>query len=154
MTTLHNEISIAAPQSAVWQALTRLDALGQYDPGVKAATLVGVTASGPGAQRRCELRPAGWFVEQVDVWEPDKALSFELVTCSLPVASLRHDYTLGYAGGATRVTQVMTYTLKYGQLGRALDVVAMRRKWDRGIKAFLTGLKDHVEAGHVPVDPT
>ncbi len=29
MTTLRNEITIAAPQSAVWQALTRLDALGQ-----------------------------------------------------------------------------------------------------------------------------
>lgn len=153
MTTLRNEITIAAPQSAVWQALTRLDALGQYDPGVKAATLVGVTASGPSAQRRCELRPAGWFIEQVAVWEPEKALGFELVTCSLPVASLRHDYTLSHAAGATRVNQVMTYQLKYGQLGRALDMVAMRRKWDRGIKAFLAGLKGHVEAGHVTASP-
>lgn len=154
MTTLHNEITIAAPRSLVWQALTRLDALGQYDPGVKSATLVGVTASGPGAQRRCELRPAGWFVEHVVLWDPEGALGFELVTCSLPVASLRHDYTLSEAAGETRVTQLMTYRLKYGLLGSALDMLAMRRKWDRGIKAFLAGLKDHVETGHVTASPT
>lgn len=154
MTTLHNQITIAAPQSAVWQALTRLDALGQYDPGVKSARLVGATATGQGAQRRCELRPAGWFIEQVVVWEPEGALGFELVTCSLPVASLRHDYTLSDAAGATRVTQVMTYQLKYGQFGRALDMLAMRRKWDSGIKAFLGGLKDYVEAGQVTASPT
>jgi len=154
MTTLHNEITIAAPQSAVWQVLTRLDALAQYDPGVKSTTLVGATASGPGAQRRCELRPAGWFIEHVVLWEPEGALGFELVTCSLPVASLRHDYTLSHAAGATRVAQVMTYQLKYGQLGRALDMLAMRRRWDSGIKAFLAGLKDHVEASHVRANPT
>jgi len=153
MTTLHNEITIAAPQSVVWQVLTRLDALGQYDPGVKSATLVGETASGPGAQRRCELRPTGWFIEHVALWEPESALAFELVTCSLPVASLRHDYTLSDTAGATRVTQIMTYQLKYGQLGRVLDGLAMRRRWDSGIKAFLAGLKDHVEAGHVSANP-
>lgn len=148
MTTLHNEITIAAPRSAVWQALVRLDALGQYDPGVKSATLVGETTSGPGAQRRCELRPTGWFIEQVVSWEPESALAFELVTCSLPVSSLRHDYTLTEKASRTRLTQVMTYQLKYGPVGRALDVLAMRRKWDAGIKAFLAGLKDHVETQH------
>lgn len=117
MTTLHNEISIAAPRSAVWQALARLEALGQYDPGVKNATRVGETTSGPGAQRRCELRPTGWFVEQVVSWEPESALAFELVTCSLPVSSLRPDYTLTETAGRTALTQVMTYQLKYGPVG-------------------------------------
>jgi hypothetical protein len=154
MTTLHNDITIAATQSAVWQALTRLDALGQYDPGVKSATVVGSAASGLGAQRRCELRPAGWFIERVVRWEPESGLGFELDTCSLPVAALRHDYTLSEAAGATRVTQVMAYQLKYGQLGSALDLLAMRRKWDRGVKAFLAGLKDHVETGHITATPT
>lgn len=39
----------------------------------------------------------------------------------------------------------MTYELKYKAVGRALDAVILRRKWDQGIKAFLGGLKGHVE---------
>jgi len=46
MTTLTNQITIAAPRGAVWQALTGLDLLGQYDPGVRSSQLVGEQASG------------------------------------------------------------------------------------------------------------
>ena len=54
----------------------------------------------------CELRPAGWFVERVVAWQPEQVLAFELVTCSLPVAHLRHDHTLTEQDGGTVVTQV------------------------------------------------
>jgi hypothetical protein len=40
----------------------------------------------------------------------------------------------------------MTYELKYKAVGRALDAVMLRRKWDQGIKALLGGLKGHVES--------
>ncbi len=110
MTTLTNQITIAAPRGAVWQALTDLDLLDQYDPGVRSSQLVGEQAGGLGAQRRCDLRPAGWFIERVAVWRPKEALAFELVACSFPVSSLRHDYTLTQAadhtGARTVVTQV------------------------------------------------
>jgi carbon monoxide dehydrogenase subunit G len=149
MTELKNQITIRAPRSVVWQALTDLGALADYDPGVKTVTLVDGPASGLGAQRRCELRPKGWFIEQVVTWEADSALAFQLQTCSLPVASLRHDYTLTEDAGATRLEQVMTYQLKYGGLGRALDTLVLRRQWDRGIKGFLAGLQQHIE--HVTV---
>ncbi len=157
MTTLTNQITIAAPRGAVWQALTDLDLLDQYDPGVRSSQLVGEQASGLGAQRRCDLRPAGWFIERVAVWRPEEALAFELVTCSFPVSSLRHDYTLtqaaDHAGARTVVTQVMTYELKYGLAGKALDVAVMRRQWDRGIKGFLHGLQQHVQAQHAAPTP-
>jgi hypothetical protein len=39
----------------------------------------------------------------------------------------------------------MTYELKYGGVGRALDALVMHRQWDRGIEGFLAGLKQHVE---------
>jgi uncharacterized protein YndB with AHSA1/START domain len=164
MTTLTNQITIAAPRRAVWDVLTSLDLLDQYDPGVRTSTLVGDVSAGPGVQRRCDLRPAGWFIEQVTRWQPDEALAFELVSCSLPVANLRHEYTLtdtcGHAdhdvadrtaeqqAPCTLVTQVMTYTLKYGPVGQVLDAVVMRRQWDRGIKGFLHGLQQYVQAQH------
>lgn len=149
MTELKNQIRIAAPRAAVWRALTDLGALADYDPGVKKVSLVGEVTSGLGALRKCELRPKGWFVEQVVTFEPERALAFQLQTCSLPVASLRHDYTLTEDAGVTHVQQVMTYRLKYGGVGRTLDALVMRRQWDRGTKGFLAGLKQHVE--HVSV---
>ena len=153
MTTLTNQITIAAPRGAVWQALTDLDLLAQYDPGVRSSQLVGEQASGLGAQRRCDLRPAGWFIERVAAWQPEEALAFELVTCSFPVSSLRHDYTLTQTADHTVVTQMMTYELKYGLAGKALDVAVMRRQWDRGIKGFLHGLQQHVQAQHAAPTP-
>jgi uncharacterized protein YndB with AHSA1/START domain len=169
MTTLTNQITIAAPRRAVWAALTTLDLLEQYDPGVRSSTLVGDPRAGLGAQRRCDLRPAGWFIEHVALWQPDQALAFELVTCSLPVQSLRHHYTLTHtrdnadghvnhqtadqSRAGTVVTQVMTYTLKYGLAGQALDAVVMRRQWDRGIKGFLHGLQQYVQTQHATTTP-
>jgi ligand-binding SRPBCC domain-containing protein len=145
MTVLTNRITIAAARPAVWQTLTTLDLLDRYDPGVRSSRVVSEQASGLGAERRCELRPAGWFVERVVAWQPEQVLAFELVTCSLPVAHLRHDYTLTEQDGSTVVTQVMTYELTYGPVGRLLDAVMMRRQWDRGVKGFLAGLKQTVE---------
>lgn len=153
MTTLTNQVEIAAPRDAVWRILTTLDLLDQYDPGVLSSRLVGEQRTGLGAQRRCNLRPAGWLVEQVADFRPEEGVAFELVSCSFPVTRLRHDYALPETGHHTVVSQVMTYDLKYGAVGRALDVVMLRRHWDSGIKAFLRGLQQRVEAGHVAHTP-
>ena len=47
----------------------------------------------------------------------------------------------------------MEYDLKFVSLGRLMDTLVMRRKWDDGIKAFFAGLKNHVEAGRRPPGP-
>jgi uncharacterized protein YndB with AHSA1/START domain len=145
MTTLTNQIEIRAPRQTVWATLTQLDLLATYDPGTKASALTGPQATGVGAERRCDVRPGGWFIERVAAWEPEHALAFELVTCSFPVTFLRHDYTLNESNGVTHVEQVMTYTLKYRAVGRALDAAVLRRRWDAGIKTFLGGLRQHAE---------
>jgi hypothetical protein len=148
MTTLTNDILIRASRQQVWHTLATLDRLAVYDPGTKASTLIGDQAEGIGARRRCDVA-GGWFVERVAEWQPVQALAFELETCTLPVKTLRHDYRLAEADGATKVTQVMTYELKYKAAGRALDAVMLRRKWDQSIKTFLRGLKEQVEARHL-----
>lgn len=152
MTTLTNDIHIRAPRQQVWDTLTHLDLLAAFDPGTTTSVLIGEQTDGVGAQRRCDVQ-GGWLVERVAVWQPAQVLAFELVTCSFPVNSLRHDYTLTGSDGLTHVTQVMTYELKYKAIGRALDAVLLRRKWDAGIKAFLAGLKEHVETAQ-PRMPT
>jgi ligand-binding SRPBCC domain-containing protein len=145
MTVLVNEIRIDAPREAVWLVLTSLDLLERYDPGVRSSRIV-EDVPGIGASRRCELSPHGWLIERVVDVRPSEALAIELVECSLPVRQLRHQYSVTVDGDETVVVQHMEYQLKFGIVGKILDAVVVRRKWDAGIRAFLTGLKDYVEA--------
>lgn len=147
MTVLKNTIHIEAAPERVWEVLTKLDALHEYDPGIAKSALRTDKRAGVGADRQCDIKAGGWFRERVTVWEPEKALEFTLYDCTLPVKRLRHHYTLRPENGGTRVDQTQEYTLKYGPLGAALDALLVRRKWDAGVKSFFAGLKEYVEAG-------
>src|SRR5262249_37544180 len=94
MTVLENSIRIDATPEKVWLVLASLDALEKYDPGVSRSEIISAAKEGPGAERRCDLAPGGWFKERVAEWRPNEALSFELFECTLPVRRLRHRYTL------------------------------------------------------------
>jgi ligand-binding SRPBCC domain-containing protein len=146
VTILENSVVIEAPPSAVWAVLAELDGLARYDPAIALSEVESSEASGVGASRRCTLKAGGWFRERVTTWEAQRRLAFELYECTLPVRRLQHRYTLTGEGNGTRVEQRMEYELKFGLVGALLDIVAVRRKWDLGIKVFLDGLKKEVEA--------
>ena len=145
MTVLENSVYIQARPEEVWLVLGKLDALEQYDPGVRKSAILSGPTSGIGASRQCDLRPGGWFRERVTEWQPHTALAFELVECTLPLRRLTHRYTLTPTDGSTLVQQRMEYELKFGLVGLLMDAMMVRRKWDAGIKGFFAGLKDHVE---------
>lgn len=150
MTVLENSIRINAPPEKVWSVLASLEALDRYDPGVTKSEIVSASREGPGAARRCDLKPGGWFKEKVADWTPNESLSFELFECTLPVRRLRHTYTLTKDGAGTTVHQRMEYELKFGLVGRLMDAMMVRKKWDSGIKGFFAGLKHYVETGRPP----
>jgi ligand-binding SRPBCC domain-containing protein len=150
MTVLENSIRIEASPEKVWSVLASLDALDQYDPGIKKAEVLTPSREGPGAARRCDLTPGGWFKEKVADWKPNESLSFELFECTLPVRRLKHSYTLAADGAGTVVRQRMEYELKFGPVGKLMDALMVRKKWDAGIKGFFAGLKQYVETGRRP----
>jgi ligand-binding SRPBCC domain-containing protein len=152
MTVLENSIRIDAPPHKVWSVLASLDALDRYDPGITKSEIVTPTREGPGSARRCDLKPGGWFKERVADWKPNESLSFELFECTLPVRRLRHSYTLTPDGSGTVVRQRMEYQLKFGPIGKLMDTMMVRKKWDAGIKGFFDGLKVYVETGRGPSD--
>jgi ligand-binding SRPBCC domain-containing protein len=151
MTVLENSIRIEATPEKVWSALASLDALDRYDPGVAKAQILTDAREGPGAARRCDLTPGGWFKEKVSEWRPHEALAFELYECTLPVRRLKHRYTIVADGAGTVVRQRMEYDLKFGALGRLLDALFVKRKWNAGIRSFFGGLKRYVEDGDAKI---
>ena len=147
MTVLENSICINAAAEKVWSVLASLDALDQYDPGIRKSEIISPSKDGLGAARRCELTPGGWLKERVADWKPRDSIAFELFECTLPVRRLKHTYTLTAEGGATLVRQRMEYELKFGPIGTLMDALMVRKKWDAGIKLFFAGLKHYVETG-------
>lgn len=145
MTVLNNSIHVQASPEDVWAVLSDLDALQDYDPGVKTSIVISSEKQGVGAVRKCELAPKGWFNEKVVDWTPNSSLAFELVECSLPLRRLRYTYKLTAKDDGTLVEQRMEYALKMGLLGRLMDNLMVRRKWNAGIRGFFSGLKDRVE---------
>ncbi len=150
MTVLENSVRINAPPEKVWSVLASLDALDQYDPGVRKSEIISSSREGPGSARRCDLTPGGWFKEKVVDWKPHESLSFELFECTLPVRRLKYSYALSEVGGGTLVRQRMEYELKFGPVGKLMDAMMVRKKWDAGVKGFFAGLKHYVETGQRP----
>ena len=153
MTVLENSIHIDAPPEKVWSVLASLDALDRYDPAITKSEIVTPSREGPGSARRCDTAAGGWFKEKVAHWEPNESLSFELFECTLPVRRLKHSYTLMPDGSGTLVRQRMEYELKFGLVGKLMDAMMVRKKWDAGIKGFFAGLKHYVETGRRPSPP-
>jgi ligand-binding SRPBCC domain-containing protein len=150
MTVLENSIRIDAPPDKVWSVLASLDALDRYDPVVTKSEIISPEREGPGSARRCDVKPSGYFKERIADWQPSQSLSFELFECTLPVRRLKHSYTLTPDGSGTLVRQRTEYELKFGPVGKLMDVVMVRKKWDAGIKGFFAGLKHYVETGQAP----
>ena len=63
---------------------------------------------------------------------------------------MKHSYTLTREGDATVVRRRMEYELKFGPIGKLMDAIMVRKKWDAGIKGFFAGLKHYVETGRGP----
>lgn len=142
MTTIHNEIIINAPIEKIWAALSQVETLEKYDPTVKKSTAISNNTHGIGAKRKVDMLDGkNWFEEHCTVHK----LTYELTACSFPVHKLKHSYSFVINGDQTKVKQVMQYEMKFGLLGKLMDVLMVRKQSDKGIKKFFAGLKSYTE---------
>lgn len=146
MTVLTHEIQIDVPPERVWPVLADLEAVQHYNPGVARARYITGQREGIGASRQCDLRPKGWVKERVIGWEPNQAVTLELYESQWPVEFMRWRTAVRPESAGTRVTQRMEYRLKFGVLGRLMDVLIMRRKLDRTISEIFASLKRYIES--------
>ena len=146
MAIIYNDIKIKASKKKVWEILANLEALDKYDPIVTKSVAVTENKSGVGAERKCDTT-SGWFREKVTVWNPESDLEFSIIACNQPMKNLTHTYRLDEKNGVTHVAQVMKYTMKFGIIGKMMDVLMGKRMADKQIKLFFHGLKKYAETG-------
>jgi ribosome-associated toxin RatA of RatAB toxin-antitoxin module len=146
MTTLYNEIIINAPIEKIWEALSDIENLDKFDPTVKISTALTPKRNGIGAKRKVEMKDGkNWFEDIVVEFQPNQALTYQLINCSFPVKGLRHSYSFEKKEAYVKVKQVIQYRIKFGFLGKILDTLMIRRQTEKGIRKFFEGLKSYAE---------
>ena len=147
MPSFSTKIRIAAPLAEVWQVLADLGSIDHWNPGVLHSKGTPGDIAGVGAGRHCLLAGEKYIDEEVVDWQPGERLTMRIVATNLPLKSADVRFTLSDGGGATLVTVTPDYTVKYGNFGKFLDLLVVRRRYQRGMKVLLSGLKHHIEAG-------
>lgn len=147
MAKLHNEITINAPVENVWRVLADLEQVQYYNPLVAKTRYISQNNEGIGATRYCDFKPKGFSKERVFEWKPNEVLGLEIVESSFPMTFSRWRTILKRVDVGTFVSQDMEYELKFGFLGKLLDVLVVGRKYKKVLDDIFEGLKRFVETG-------
>jgi uncharacterized protein YndB with AHSA1/START domain len=141
LTKLRHELLIEASVAAVWAALTDLEAVQAYNPGIERARRVSEQREGVGAARRCDFRMGGSVVERVTEWQAGQAITFAMTDHPWPMTAAQFRIALTPDGGGTRMLQDTEYEFT----GDAAGAEAVRSQWEQGIAAVNMAFKQYVE---------
>ena len=149
MTRLSSEICIQAQSTHVWCILADLGAIENFNPSVRASRYISEQRMGPGAARRCELRPMGALEETIIEWKAGEAMTLKMHswhrTPPFHTATVR--FAIAPQGSATLASCEVNYCMKWGPFGRLIDRWMVRPKFRKVVAGIVQGLKHYCETG-------
>jgi uncharacterized protein YndB with AHSA1/START domain len=144
MQSIRSELRIEAPRFLVWDALSDMRTVSEWNPGIDDAECLSEEASGLGARRRCYTHPTGWMTESVSEWEEGTCVAFS-VEDATPLKNGVARFVLSDEVYGTRVDARFDYEVKLGPLGPVIDRLIVHRQlvsaWQRG----LDGLREYTQ---------
>ena len=148
MASFETEIQINAPAEKVWNALADIGNIYRWNPGVEKSHVTTDQATGVGAERHCDIGGKNYLDEEVVEWEESKRLTMRIIGTNMPFKTADIRFTLhSEKDDSIVVTVSPEYTLKFGPIGRMLDLLLVRRAYRKGMDELLKGLKAYVETG-------
>jgi hypothetical protein len=102
----------------------------------------------------CELAPKGRVVERVTHWEDARALGLEVIESDWPIRFMHWITRIEPSEGGARLTQDLTYEVKFGPLGWLLDRMVMERKLRATLDEVLARLVARAEASSAMLTPS
>lgn len=147
MNTVEEQIEIQATPEQTWAALTPLDRMKNYMPGIDSVEILSDADQGPGAARHCRFADGVELTERVVSWDEGKGYTLETTEfVGAPMRSNVITFRIEASEQGAVVTQSMTYAMKgwvFAPLMEKMAVGVMRK----ALRGALTGLKAHVEGG-------
>jgi hypothetical protein len=146
MTTLHHEIKINASADKVWGVLTNLDEVAGYNKAVKSAKYISGNKTGVGAARQCEMEK-GHIKERVTRLDERKSVSMELYESNWPLKFMRWTTEVTETdNGDTFMKQVTEYEPGMGVMGRIMNALVMKNKFNKILNELFIDMKLYVES--------
>ena len=138
---------IDAPQTAVWDILKYPGKVAKFHPLIKKSYMTTEAQNGMGAKRHCDLLPMGEFNEVITEWEEGNAFTIEVTDGKMlpPHHFMKGRFALEKREAKTLVTFSFSYRLKYGLLGKVMDVLFVRPQFKKAPPQYVIGLKRYVE---------
>lgn len=122
--------TLAAAPDAVWRVLADYSGIDRWNRNVKASRATNGLETGLGAQRHCEMSPAGSLTESIAEWEPGSLLVVRIdSTKMIPIKTALVDYRLapGEDNRSTAMQVRYRFEPKWGPVGRLLAPMVARR---------------------------
>ena len=86
--------------------------------------------TGVGAGRHCDLGGKNYLDEEVVEWEAETGLTMRIIGTNMPFETADIRFTLrSDSGDSTVITLSPQYVLKFGPLGKILDLLFVRRNY-------------------------
>lgn len=148
-TTFDEQIEIDASTEAVWAVLGDYGPVSHYVDGVVDSRIVDGPDRGLGATRHCDLpgKPGrNYIVERIVEWDEGSSFRYEVTDTNAPITNAELRWSVTPAGPRTKLRAEVRYSTKFGLLGRAMNVIVLRRKLRRSITQSLADIKTHIEA--------
>jgi len=146
MRELTEQIAIEATDAVVWSVLNDFGGVAKWAPYLRSAALVGELERGVGSYRVMRHYWGFRLEECVVEWTDRLGYTFDVVVVPYPMNAVRESWSL--KGGNPHVTVItsVTYRMRLGGLGAALDWLLVRHLISREMRAGLRGLRRYVES--------
>ena len=149
------EHTYAATPAQIWAKLDDFGGIANFHPLVESSDVPeGKPSCGLGAERTCKFYDGKNFVrERVIESVPEQRMVVSIYEGSMPVDKAVATFELEPAvRGGTHVTMSMSYTPKFGFMGRMMNALVMERKFTGMLELLLAALDEHLRTGR-PVGP-
>jgi uncharacterized protein YndB with AHSA1/START domain len=132
----------------VWEVLADFGGIHRFHAGLESSPInPGTPDTGKGSERTCHLYDGNHIQERVTEFVEEERLGIDIFETSMPLRSGSGVMELRSVDGGCEVVMTMTYVVKFGLIGRAMDAMMMKRMMTKSLGALLAGLGEHIATG-------
>lgn len=149
MTTITRQVTIDAPAAEVWALLADFGNIYRFNPTVRTSHSTN-ELHGVGAARHCDLGRGSSIEEVIAEWTEGVSMTVHIVGGTKTPPFKGHPEARLFVeplGDRSTVSGSLSYELKGGPLGRLMDAVMVRSRFETAWTGVLAGLKKHAESG-------
>ena len=141
MRTISVSRDIPASRAAVWGVLADFPNIADWNSGVKKSFSTSESVEGVGAQRHCDLAPAGKLEETVVGWQPEEQLVIRIDSAAtLPIKTGEVTFSLVEDGDFTATSVDYDFETKFGPIGSLMGPM-IEKQLTKGFTGFLDDLE-------------